>query len=215
LKESKDPEILKKDLGTYQNWRTRWDTVRQLASLATVNFRTAKDQARIESAPGQLEPEVQVIEVSRHVERPAGMRFGALVHAALAAVPLGANDVQVSEITSLHARILGNDEREAVAAVTAVQSVLAHPFMTRAREAVLRGQCRRETPVTFTLANGMLVEGVLDLAFLENDEWTVVDFKTDRELEKDLERYKRQVGLYALSISRATGQACTGRLMKI
>jgi ATP-dependent exoDNAse (exonuclease V) beta subunit len=143
------------------------------------------------------------------------MRFGALVHAALAAVPLGANDAQVSEITSLYARILGNDEGEAVAAVTAVQSVLAHPFMTCAREAVLKGQCRRETPVTLTLIDGTQVEGVLDLAFLEKDEWTVVDFKTDRELEKELERYKRQVALYALSIKRATGQGCAGVLMKI
>jgi ATP-dependent exoDNAse (exonuclease V) beta subunit len=43
----------------------------------------------------------------------------------------------------------------------------------------------------------------------------VVDFKTDRELEKELERYKRQVALYALSIKRATGQGCAGVLMKI
>jgi ATP-dependent helicase/nuclease subunit A len=215
LKESKDPEILKKDLETYQNWRRRWDGVRLRASLASVNFRTTRDQARIDPSPGDLEPEVQVIEVSRDVGRPAGVRFGALVHAALAEVPFGANDAQVREITALYARILGNDEREAVAASTAVQSVLAHPFMTRAREAVLKGQCRRETPVTLTLADGTQVEGVLDLAFLEKDEWTVVDFKTDRELEKELERYKRQVALYALSIKRATGQACAGILMKI
>jgi ATP-dependent exoDNAse (exonuclease V) beta subunit len=65
------------------------------------------------------------------------------------------------------------------------------------------------------LTDGTQVEGVLDLAFLEKDEWTVVDFKTDRELEKELERYKRQVVLYALSIKRATGQACAGVLMKI
>jgi ATP-dependent exoDNAse (exonuclease V) beta subunit len=213
LKESKDPEILKKDLETYQNWRTRWESVRQRASQPSVNLRTARDQARINL--GELEPEVQVIEVPRDVRRPAGVRFGALVHAALAWVPLHAKDAQVREITFLHARMLGNDEREAVAAATAVQSVLAHPFMTRAREAVLRAQCRRETPVTLMLTDGTQVEGVLDLAFLEKDEWTVVDFKTDRELEKELGRYKRQVVLYALSIKRATGQACAGVLMKI
>jgi len=163
----------------------------------------------------KLNPKVEVIEVERDVERPAGVRFGALVHAALAAVPLDANDTQVREIAFLHARILGSDESEAVAAATAVRSVLAHPFMSRARDAAGRGQCRRETPVTVNLANGTLVEGVLDLAFLERDEWTVVDFKTDRELEKEVERYKRQVALYALSIERATGQACAGVLMKV
>lgn len=35
----------------------------------------------------------------------------------------------------------------------------------------------------------------------------------DREFEKELEHYKRQVGLYALSIKRATGQPCGGILM--
>jgi ATP-dependent helicase/nuclease subunit A len=204
---------LRKDLETYQNWRTRWDGVRQRASMASVNFRTARDQARTDL--GELKPKLEVIEVSRDVERPAGVRFGALVHAALAAVPLDANEAQVREITFLHARILGNDESEAVAAVTAVRSVLAHPFMSRARDAAVKGQCRRETPVTVTLADGTLVEGVLDLAFCDKDEWTVVDFKTDRELEKEVERYKGQVALYALSIERATGQACAGVLMKI
>ena len=56
---------------------------------------------------------------------------------------------------------------------------------------------------------------MLDLAFLEKDAWTVVDFKTDRELEKEIEHYKRQVGLYALSIERATGQSCGGVLMSV
>jgi ATP-dependent helicase/nuclease subunit A len=65
------------------------------------------------------------------------------------------------------------------------------------------------------LADGTLVEGVLDLAFREKDAWTVVDFKTDREFEKELAQYKRQVGLYALSIERATGEFCGGVLMRI
>jgi ATP-dependent exoDNAse (exonuclease V) beta subunit len=53
------------------------------------------------------------------------------------------------------------------------------------------------------------------MAFLENGGWTLVDFKTDREFEKQLEHYKRQVVLYALSIERATGQPCGGILMKV
>ena len=87
--------------------------------------------------------------------------------------------------------------------------------MVRARDALAQGQCRRETPITLTLGDGTLVEGVLDLAFLEKDAWTVVDFKTDREFEKDLEHYKRQVGLYALAIGRATGQPSGGTLMRV
>jgi ATP-dependent exoDNAse (exonuclease V) beta subunit len=137
------------------------------------------------------------------------------VHATLAAVPLDANPNQVQQIAALYARVLGADERETAAAAAAVQSALAHPLMGRARKALAQGQCRRETPITLTLADGTIVEGVLDLAFREKDAWTVVDFKTDRELEKELAHYKRQVGLYTLSVRRSTGQICDGVLMRV
>src|SRR5262249_25954720 len=111
--------------------------------------------------------------------------------------------------------VLGANERETAAAAAAVGSALAHPLLARARDVLAQGRCRRETPITLTVADGSLIEGVLDLAFLEKDVWTVVDFKTDREFEKELEYYKRQVGLYALSIELATGQPCGGILMRV
>jgi ATP-dependent helicase/nuclease subunit A len=215
LKESDDPEILRKDLETYKSWRTRWDDVRQRAAHPDVVFRTATAQARNDSGLGEPERDVQVIELPRDPERPAGPRFGALVHATLAAVPLDANPNQVQQIAALYARVLGADERETAAAAAAVRSALAHPLMVSARKALAKGRCCRETPITLTPADGTIVEGVLDLAFREKDAWTVVDFKTDRELEKELAHYKRQVGLYALSIERATSLPCGGILMRV
>jgi ATP-dependent helicase/nuclease subunit A len=212
LKESDDPEVLKNDLKSYESWQTRWDNVRQVAAKPGVIFRTATAEARNDFDLGEPECDVEVIELPRDAERPAGARFGALVHATLAAVPLDANADQVQQIAVLYARVLGADKRETAAAAAAVRSALAHPLMVRARDALAQGGCRRETPITLTLGDGILVEGVLDLAFLEKSAWTVVDFKTDRELEKELEHYKRQVGLYALSIERATGQPC-GRIL--
>ena len=60
--------------------------------------------------------------------------------------------------------------------------MLGHDLLARARRAAARGACRRETPVTLTLEDGTLVEGVVDLAFEEDGAWIVVDYKTDREL---------------------------------
>ncbi len=191
------------------------DNVRQHAARPSVAFRTATNQARREPESGLPYPDVQVIELQRDPQRPAGARFGALVHATLAAAPLDANSAQVKQVATLYGRVLEADPSETAAAVVAVQSALAHPLLARARHALAREQCRRETPITLTLADGDLVEGALDLAFLEKDAWTVVDFKTDRELEKELQHYKRQVGLYALSVERATGQPCSGILMRV
>ena len=215
LKESDDPEVLKRDLEAYRNWETRRSSVRQQAAKPGVIFRTATAEARSESILGEPGRIVEVIKLGRDLNRPSGPRFGALVHATLAAVRLDANADQVQQIVDLYARVLGAAEKEIAAAAAAVQSVLAHPLMVRVRDAMSQGSCRRETPITLTLADGTLVEGVLDLAFWEQDAWTVVDFKTDRELEKELAHYKRQVGLYALAIERATGRPCGAILMSV
>ena len=59
------------------------------------------------------------------------------------------------------------------------------------------------------------MDGIVDLAFLENDTWIVVDFKTDRELERGLAVYQRQVGLYAAAIQAATGLKTAPVLMRV
>jgi ATP-dependent exoDNAse (exonuclease V) beta subunit len=61
-----------------------------------------------------------------------------------------------------------------------------------------------------------LIEGFVDLAFEEAGKWTVVDFKTDRQIGEDgIERYRRQVAFYASAIQKATGQPTRGVLLRI
>jgi ATP-dependent helicase/nuclease subunit A len=96
-----------------------------------------------------------------------------------------------------------------------VERALVHPLLQRARAAARRGECRRETPLTLRAQDGSLVDGVVDLAFREDGQWIVVDFKTDRELDKELAAYKRQVRVYAAAISAATGQMVSGVLMVV
>jgi hypothetical protein len=51
----------------------------------------------------------------------------------------------------------------------------------------------REYPVSVTLANGEIVEGVIDFAWSDGASWTVVDYKAGRA---DMQ-YETQVQLYA------------------
>jgi ATP-dependent helicase/nuclease subunit A len=64
-----------------------------------------------------------------------------------------------------------------------------------------------------------LIEGVVDLAFREElpdfAGWTVVDFKTDRELEKASDRYVQQVQLYSRAVSASTSLPARGVLLVI
>ncbi len=66
------------------------------------------------------------------------------------------------------------------------------------------------------MADGSLVEGVVDLAFEEPDGWTIVDYKTDRELAASgEERYRRQVAFYASAVGQATGRPTSGVLIRV
>jgi hypothetical protein len=54
-----------------------------------------------------------------------------------------------------------------------------------------------------------------DIPPFTKDAWMVVDSKTERELEKELQHYKRQVGLCAAAASGATGKSASAILMSV
>ena len=94
-------------------------------------------------------------------------------------------------------------------------AALRHPLLERARRAAAEGLCRREVPVTFAAPDGIVIDGVVDLAFAEGGTWTVVDFKTDRDLALGLDVYRRQVALYAAGITAATGRPAVPVLLRV
>jgi ATP-dependent helicase/nuclease subunit A len=59
------------------------------------------------------------------------------------------------------------------------------------------------------------MEGVVDLAFEQDQRWIVIDFKTDEDLGQNETVYRRQVGLYAAAIEAATGRPATAMLMRV
>jgi len=65
------------------------------------------------------------------------------------------------------------------------------------------------------LPDGRLAEGVADLAFEEAGRWTVVDFKTDFELEEGQSAYESQLTVYATAIRAATGQPADAVLLSV
>jgi ATP-dependent helicase/nuclease subunit A len=134
----------------------------------------------------------------------------------LATISLDAPRSTVEQLAATEGRLLAATANDISAAADVVTGVLDSPLLARARSAAAAGRCRRETPVTIMAGNGLMVEGIVDLAFQDGDRWTVVDYKTDRELATiGRERYRRQVALYASAIARATGTPCSGVVLVI
>ena len=206
---------VEEDLHRYRAWRQGRERALKRAAAPSLVVETATGRAAAAATGSSRhdEADVAVIELARAAVRPSGARFGSLVHAVLATVPLD-EPAAAQETAVLHGRLLGATDEEVAAAAVAVTAALRHPLLDRARAALARGECRREAPVA-ALDDGTLVEGVVDLAFRESGQWTVVDFKTDRELDEALDVYRRQVALYAALVARATGERATPVLMRI
>jgi ATP-dependent exoDNAse (exonuclease V) beta subunit len=214
----------------YDAWKLARINAREQGSVPTVRVQTVReyitDVSTVAAEPGETQgaqasaaPQVAVTIVSlsqRDRDRPSGTAFGTLVHAVLARAPFDASPADLDDIVALEARVLAMGDEETAAASAIVERVLKHDLLARARRADARGACRRETPVTLTLDDGMLVEGVVDLAFEEDGAWTIVEYKTDREIAASgEEQYRRQLGAYASAIARATGQPASGILVRI
>jgi len=199
----------------YHAWRDGRDQAVAAASRPTLEVRTATGWAF--DADGTLVGDgvVDVQQVNGHDgDRPSGARFGALVHACLAAVDFTSGADGLDALVAAEGRIAGATDDEVAAAGQVVARTLSHPLLERARAAARLGHCRRETPVT-VLVGGLLVEGVPDLVFEEDEGFVVVDFKTDREIGDAVDRYRRQVALYAHAVTEATGRPARAVLLRV
>ena len=108
---------------------------------------------------------------------PTGQRFGTLVHSVLRDVPLDAGPATIRQWAQLNGRILGAPAEEVEAACSRVEAALCHPLLDRSRAAERK---HREYPVMLQVDGGRLMEGIIDLAFVENGAWVIVDFKDRR-----------------------------------
>jgi len=191
-------------------------TVTSLARTAAAEASATENTAAKAGDQTRIRPDIIVETVERgNRERPRGRRFGALVHALLASIDLNAGIDAIKAEAITHGRLVDATEEEVQAAIVTVGAALAHPILRRAASAG-QGGLRRETPVLLRRDDGSLVEGTVDLAFYEDRSdfsgWTVVDFKTDRDVG-ELAVYIAQVRIYLEAISAATGSPTRGIIL--
>lgn len=209
----------------YRAWRETREAAIEAARVPSLTVVTATEAAGGSldlSSLDAVDVAVEEVEGSKAglsaeagtAKAEGGKRFGALVHAMLADVPLDGEGL-VDRLANAHGRVLGASPKEVAAAARLVGRVLVHPVMRRAAAAASRKQCHREVPVTYTLQPGTLIEGTVDLAFEDDEGYTVVDFKTDRDVDASGDRYRRQVQIYAAAIAATTGRPVRGIVLRV
>jgi ATP-dependent helicase/nuclease subunit A len=204
-------------LSDYEKWSAERARAVEQGRRESMRVQTATAWA-LEAAKSGIDEaiavsaDIEVLQIPGAEGRPKGPKFGTLVHAVLAIVPMDAPEESIRRIAEVQGRILASTAEEVVAAITVVGAVLRHEFMDRVRAST---RLRRETPVTWTQKDGMLIEGVLDLAFDEGDVTIVVDFKTDHELAAGEARYRAQLQKYVDAVAAATKKPARGVLIKV
>ena len=133
----------------------------------------------------------------------AGTSIGRAVHAVLQAVDLP-DGREVSRLSRLHAESEGVSDRINEVERLAVRAIGSDVV----KRAVASGRYYREIYAATPVGERVL-EGFVDLCFVEDDELVIVDFKTDAISEEGgasvARRYRTQVGAYSLALARSTG----------
>lgn len=183
-----------------RSWREARTRAVAQASVPSVKLRTP---SLVREPPSGAAP-LETVTLEREPGRPANRRFGLLLHAALRLAPLDA----VAETVALQGRLLQATPEEIAAATRAAEQALRHPLIERGRKA---GTLLREAPVTCKLDDGSVLDGVVDFAFLDEDGWTVIDFKTGEARPE----FEHQIRWYALALERLTGRPARAVLMEV
>jgi ATP-dependent exoDNAse (exonuclease V) beta subunit len=210
-----DQAGMERRMGEYRSWQADRTAAVARASIPTIVSATATGLAGDRALPDAGDVDIQVVDLPRPVGRPFGPRFGSLVHATLATVPLDAAAADVLRVARTQARLLVADDAEAVAAAEAVSRALAQPLFERVRSADAAGLAWRECPILWRAPDGALVEGTADVVFGERGDLIVLDFKTDRDPSEFADQYKRQLALYCRAFAALRRKTVRGILVKL
>ena len=106
------------------------------------------------------------------------------------------------ELTRMVPELL-TEEQRALVQPEKLLSFFQSPVALRMAEADKRGDLFREKPFVMDY-EGVLLQGIIDVFWLEGDRIVLLDYKTDRvqKPQELIERYKKQLDLYADALSR-------------
>ena len=162
--------------------------------------------------------------LARADHAPRGTEWGSIVHSALEVSARGAGrpklEIACSGLLLDFERPLDTNGQPAeLAELLAIVEGIARSDVWK--RAMRSGTALVEVPFSVSeIDDGrtMLIDGVIDLAFRDQDGWVVVDYKTDAIADPDVwnqrtELYRRQVNLYADYWEQLTGEPVTERVL--
>ncbi|HUB78937.1 MAG TPA: UvrD-helicase domain-containing protein [Bryobacteraceae bacterium] len=194
-------EQAQEGLREYQAWKQRRAQLLESGAVPRYRIRMAET---VPEAKESAEIPVETVTLPAADGRPAGRRFGRVVHDILQHATSPADVAALAETWGR--RHAANDAERTFAAEVSRQAL---EYLARAMPA--GAERHRELPVMVKLEDGTLVDGRVDFAWCSGNLWTVVDYKTDRRERRNV----TQVQLYALALQRATKIPARGLVLEV
>ncbi len=152
-------------------------------------------------------------------KRITGAERGTLMHRALSLIPLeklrGAGNLYGAVRDAIH-ELAARDVFTWQEVMQLYIRGAADYFASDLGQRMLSSpKIRREWAFNLVMDNGSLLQGVIDCAFLEEDEWVLVDYKTDRIEDENafIARYQLQIDWYARALETITGKKVRARYL--
>lgn len=157
-------------------------------------------------------------------EEYEGAARGTAYHRLMECLDYGRTDTDENLSFQLEEMVASKKMQEAEAACIALSDIrgfLDSPIGGRMKEAALAGRLLREQPFVLSIpaseldpawdpGENVLVQGIIDACFLEDGDFVLVDYKTDRvrpgEEQRLVELYHVQLEDYAQALTRLTGK---------
>ena len=150
-------------------------------------------------------------------QEDAALQRGVCTHLLLSTVSLDAARQAVTEgnvidFLEAHRENLRLKGQFTIQEAAVADVPLAARFLTseEGRKMLCSKEIRREWPFNLRITDPIptMVQGVIDLCYLEEEEWVLIDFKTDyvKDPEELWQRYRLQVGFYRQVLEKATGR---------
>jgi ATP-dependent exoDNAse (exonuclease V) beta subunit len=195
------PEQAAEGFRRYHEWKDARAAMIEAGSNPRYRMVLAERFSGADEAAGIV---VETVTLEATPERPSGRKFGRLVHDIL---QHAGSASETEALAAIWARRHGSGEIDRAAAAEAARAALAY------LETIVPANAgrHRELPVMVRLSDGTIVDGRIDFAWSDGENWTVVDYKTDRR-EK---RRVAQLQVYGLALQKATGVPVRGLVLEV
>ncbi len=199
-------------------------TVSELKKMqydADIDERMAMEAHLLEAVDANIEEELIIPKFLEDTSKQkAAANRGVAYHRIMECIDFGNSDIEAQLDFLLEQEFIDEEQKQCIRVID-IKRFCDSKLGQRVAKADMEKRLWREQPFVFLMDNGpdMLIQGVIDLYFIEDGAITVIDYKTDRVakgkegVDELINRYAVQLDYYSKALQQLTGLPVKERII--